>query len=238
MTSTKLMTRFFDTPGSERQAGTSSEGLRPMSLYKRFGKRAFDLVAASGAAILLAPLILLVAVVVAAKLGRPVLFVQQRSGRRGRPFRIVKFRSMLDASDASGQLLPDEDRLTPFGQWLRASSLDEVPALWNVLKGEMSIVGPRPLHTHYDALYSPRQARRLEVRPGITGWAQVNGRNAISWPEKFDLDVWYVDRQSFRLDLKIIFTTVRAVVLRDGINASDAATMPYFRGEPGPEEDG
>jgi lipopolysaccharide/colanic/teichoic acid biosynthesis glycosyltransferase len=202
-----------------------------MSLYKHFGKRAFDLIVASGALIVLALPILLVAILVAAKLGRPVLFVQRRSGRHGRPFRIVKFRSMLDATDADGRALPDDERLTSFGQWIRASSLDELPALWNVLKGDMSLVGPRPLHTHYDALYSAGQARRLEVRPGITGWAQVNGRNAISWPEKFNLDVWYVDRQSLWLDLQIIFTTVRAVAGRDGINASDAATMPFFRGE-------
>jgi lipopolysaccharide/colanic/teichoic acid biosynthesis glycosyltransferase len=230
------MTRCCGTPGSDQRASGGAKKVEAMSLYKSFGKRTFDLIVASCALILLAAPILLVAILVAARLGRPVLFVQRRSGRHGRPFRIVKFRSMLDAADADGRALPDEDRLTPFGQWIRASSFDELPALWNVLKGDMSIVGPRPLHTHYDALYSPRQARRLEVRPGITGWAQVNGRNAISWPEKFALDVWYVDRQSLWLDLKIIFTTVRAVVVRDGINASDAATMPYFRGETGPEE--
>lgn len=207
-----------------------------MSLYKSFGKRLFDFVTAACGILLLLPLMAIVAILVAAKLGRPVLFRQQRSGRFGRPLRIVKFRSMLNALDAEGRPLPDEERLTPFGNWLRASSLDELPALWNVLRGEMSVVGPRPLHCHYDELYSPEQARRLKVRPGITGWAQVNGRNAISWPEKFALDVWYVDNQSFWLDLKIILATVKAVVRRDGINAADAATMPYFRGETGPQQ--
>ena len=168
---------------------------------------------------------------ITAKLGRPVLFRQQRTGWRRRAFHIIKFRSMLDAVDEQGHALPDEARLTPFGLWLRASSLDELPGLFNIVKGEMSLVGPRPFIHQYDELYSDEQARRFAVRPGITGWAQVNGRNALSWPEKFALDVWYVDNQSFWLDMKIIFATVAGVVRRHGINADNAATMPPFRGE-------
>ncbi len=203
-----------------------------MSFYTRFGKRAFDLMAAVTGLILLWPLLLLVAGAVAVKLGRPVLFVQQRSGWKARPFDMCKFRSMLDGTDAAGKELSDDERLTSFGRGLRASSLDELPALWNVLRGEMSLVGPRPLHTKYDQRYTPAQARRLEARPGITGWAQVNGRNALSWPEKFALDVWYVDNQSFWLDMKIILRTILAVFTRRGISAEGAATMPEFTGEP------
>lgn len=201
-----------------------------MTLYKSFGKRAVDLLVAVPALLLLTPVLGVVALLIATKLGRPVLFVQQRSGWRGRPFRIVKFRSMLDAHDSNGEPLPDKERLTPFGQWLRASSLDELPALWNVVTGEMSLVGPRPLHTVYDRRYSPEQARRLQVRPGITGWAQVNGRNALSWSDKFALDVWYVDKYGFWLDLKIIFATLTAVFARRGISADGSATMPEFMG--------
>lgn len=170
---------------------------------------------------------------IASKLGRPVLFWQERTGWRRRPFHIIKFRSMLDAVDEHGHVLPDEERLTPFGHRLRASSLDELPGLWNILRGEMSIVGPRPFIHQYDKLYSKEQAKRFEVRPGITGWAQVNGRNALTWPEKFALDVWYVENQTFLLDLKIILATVRGLFARHGINAADAATMPPFRGETG-----
>jgi sugar transferase EpsL len=202
-----------------------------MSLYKSFGKRAFDIAAASLALILLSPLVAGLALAIAVKLGRPVLFRQQRTGWRRRPFHILKFRSMLDAVDHDGHVLPDEERLIPFGHWLRAWSLDELPGLLNILKGDMSLIGPRPFIHQYDELYSPEQARRFLVRPGITGWAQVNGRNALSWPEKFALDVWYVDNLSFWLDLKILFVTVRAVLRRHGISAADAATMPPFRGE-------
>lgn len=209
----------------------------PRGFYARFGKRAFDLAAAGCGLLLLSPVLLIVAAVVAAKLGRPVLFVQRRSGWRGRPFRIVKFRSMLNSKDPEGRLLSDEERLPAFGRLLRSSSLDELPALWNVLKGEMSVVGPRPLHTHYDALYSPRQARRLNVRPGITGWAQVNGRNALGWADKFELDAWYVEHQSFWLDLRIIAKTMLSVFARHGISAEGAATMPEFKGE-GSGQDG
>jgi lipopolysaccharide/colanic/teichoic acid biosynthesis glycosyltransferase len=203
-----------------------------VSLYKSGGKRVFDVVAAGGAILLLSPLILLLAVLIAARLGRPVLFRQERTGWRRRPFHIIKFRSMLDAKDENGRVLPDEDRLTPFGQRLRAMSLDELPGLFNILRGEMSVVGPRPFIHKYDPLYSPEQSRRFEVRPGITGWAQINGRNALTWSEKFALDIWYVDNMSFWLDLKIIVRTGWAVLVRRGISAEGAATMPEFKGEP------
>lgn len=209
------------------------------SSYDRFGKRAFDLTAAGVALAVLSPVILALAVAIAVRLGRPVLFRQQRTGWRRRPFMIVKFRSMLDAVDAHGHALPDDQRLTPFGRWLRASSLDELPGLLNIVRGEMSIVGPRPFVHVYDPLYSPEQLRRFEVRPGITGWAQVNGRNAIGWPQKFALDVWYVDQRSFALDLRIILATVSRVLGRSGINSEDATTMLPFRGEtelPGDQE--
>lgn len=219
-----------------RLANERKSSAKPlMSIYKSFGKRALDLFTSAAALLVLSPVMLALALVVRSKLGSPALFVQRRSGWRGRPFHLVKFRSMLDARDENGDPLPDEDRLTPFGNWLRASSLDELPGLINVLKGEMSLVGPRPLHTHYDALYTERQKRRLEVRPGITGWAQVNGRNALSWPEKFELDYWYVERVSFSTDIKIIAATIVSVVRRQGINSAEAATMPAFRGETGPE---
>jgi len=166
------------------------------------------------------------------KLGSPVFFHQVRPGLRGRPFRMVKFRTMTDARAPDGRLLPDADRLTAFGRFLRASSLDELPELLNVLKGEMSLVGPRPLLMAYLPLYSPRQARRHEVRPGITGWAQVNGRNALGWDRKFRLDVWYVEHRSLCLDLRILWLTVRKVLARDGIHAAGEATMPRFTGWP------
>jgi lipopolysaccharide/colanic/teichoic acid biosynthesis glycosyltransferase len=206
------------------------------SFYRRFGKRLFDAVVAAVALVVLGVIIGIVGVLVARKLGRPVLFRQQRSGLHGRPFRLAKFRSMTDGRDAEGRPLPDEVRLTPFGRRLRSTSLDELPSLWNVLKGEMSLVGPRPLHCSYDERYSPTQKRRLEVRPGITGWAQVNGRNALGWNDKFMLDVWYVDHQSFWLDLEIIFRTVAAVFGARGIAAEGAATMPEFKGEAEPGE--
>jgi lipopolysaccharide/colanic/teichoic acid biosynthesis glycosyltransferase len=201
-----------------------------MNWYRSFGKRALDMVIAGTALLILSPVLLVLAILIGAKLGRPVLFVQERSGRHGQPFRIVKFRSMLNAVGRY-QGVPDEERLTPFGNWLRSSSLDELPALWNVLKGDMSLVGPRPLHRRYDPLYSPEQARRLEARPGITGWAQVNGRNAISWPDRFRLDVDYVERQSLWFDLRILFATARAVFLRQGIGPAGGDIMPEFRGE-------
>ncbi len=193
-------------------------------------KRAFDLVVALMALLLLAPVIAGVALLVRLRLGRPVLFSQPRPGRHGRPFRMYKFRSMNSACDAQGVLLPDAQRLTRFGLWLRASSLDELPGLWSVLRGDMSLVGPRPLLMQYLPRYSSRQARRHEVRPGITGWAQVNGRNAISWEEKFELDVWYVEHQSFWLDLKILWLTAARVWARKDVSAAGHATMPEFMG--------
>ena len=176
------------------------------------------------------PLFIIVAVLVLVRLGRPVFFYQVRPGKNSRPFEMVKFRTMLDARDSSGGLLSDSERLTKFGRFLRSTSLDELPELWNVLKGDMSLVGPRPLLVEYLPLYSERQSRRHEVRPGITGWAQVNGRNAISWDEKFELDVWYVDNQSIWLDVKILWLTVKKVIVRDGITAQGDVTMPIFRG--------
>ena len=193
-------------------------------------KRAFDILTASLLLLLFAPLMLLTAMAVALFLGRPVLFRQQRPGLKGRPFILVKFRTMLDANDAAGNPLPDSKRLTRFGRFLRASSLDELPGLWNVIRGEMSLVGPRPLLMEYLNLYNERQARRHDVRPGITGWAQVNGRNAISWDDKFEMDAWYVENQSFWLDIKILFLTVHKVVKRDGISAAGQATQSKFTG--------
>jgi lipopolysaccharide/colanic/teichoic acid biosynthesis glycosyltransferase len=193
-------------------------------------KRLFDLLLASLAGLVFLPGILMLAFIIRFKIGSPVIFKQQRPGLNAEPFYIYKFRSMSDKKNIHGVLLPDAERLTNFGRWLRASSLDELPSLWNVLKGEMSLVGPRPLLIEYVPLYNSEQARRHEVRPGVTGWAQVNGRNAISWQDKFKLDVWYVDHQSFRLDIKIILLTIKKVFFRDGINAKGEATMPRFTG--------
>ncbi len=179
---------------------------------------------------LLLPAMLLLTRQVRRRLGSPVFFRQTRPGLHGRPFNMVKFRTMTNARGLDGQLLPDSQRLTSFGRFLRASSLDELPELWNVLRGDMSLVGPRPLLMEYLPLYSPEQARRHEVRPGITGWAQVNGRNALSWDEKFKLDVWYVDHRSMWLDIKILWLTVRKVLVREGISAAGEATMPRFTG--------
>lgn len=193
-------------------------------------KRCIDIFGAGMGLLLLSPIFLVLAILIALRLGRPVLFTQTRPGLHGKPFRMFKFRSMTSSCDVNGHLLPDEQRLTPFGQRLRSTSLDELPGLWAVLKGDMSLVGPRPLLMEYLPLYTPEQARRHEVRPGITGWAQVNGRNAISWEEKFALDVWYVDNQSLWLDIKILFLTVKKVLVRDGISAAGEATMSKFTG--------
>lgn len=193
-------------------------------------KRLFDLVVSVLALLILAIPLLLLMWQVRRKLGSPVFFTQVRPGLEGRPIKMVKFRTMTDALDPDGNLLPDAVRLTSFGGWLRATSLDELPEFWNVLKGDMSLVGPRPLLMEYLPLYSPEQARRHAVRPGITGWAQVNGRNAISWEDKFALDVWYVDNHSLWLDIKILWLTVRKVLVRDGISAAGDATMPKFKG--------
>lgn len=193
-------------------------------------KRIFDVVASAIALLLLSPVIAIVAWQISRKMGSPVLFRQVRPGLNGKPFEMVKFRTMKDAVDAAGNPLPDSERMTPFGQFLRSSSLDELPELWNVLKGDMSLVGPRPLLMEYLPLYSAEQYRRHEARPGVTGWAQINGRNSLSWDEKFKLDVWYVDNQSLWLDIKILFLTVKKVVVRDGISADGEATMSKFTG--------
>lgn len=194
-------------------------------------KRLFDFAASFFGLILLSPIIALVAWKIRKNLGSPVLFRQTRPGLHGKPFEMVKFRTMKDAVDAQGNPLPDSERMTPFGDKLRNSSLDELPELWNVLKGEMSLVGPRPLLMQYLPLYNKEQARRHEVRPGVTGWAQVNGRNAISWEDKFKLDVWYVDNRNLWLDIKVLFLTVKKVFIKEGISAEGEATMPYFEGK-------
>jgi len=193
-------------------------------------KRLFDIVLSAFGLIALAIPLLLLVWQVRRKLGSPVFFKQVRPGVHGKPFEMLKFRTMTDERGVDGALLPDSERLTSFGRFLRATSLDELPELWNVLKGDMSLVGPRPLLMEYLPLYTPEQARRHEVRPGITGWAQVNGRNAISWEEKFALDVWYVDNRTFWLDIKILWLTVKKVLVRDGISAQGEATMPRFTG--------
>ena len=193
-------------------------------------KRLFDCIVAFLVLLLLSPVISIVAWNIRKNLGSPVLFRQTRPGLNRKPFEMVKFRTMKDAVDQQGNPLPDSERMTPLGALLRSTSLDELPELWNVLKGDMSLVGPRPLLMEYLPLYSPVQARRHEVRPGITGWAQVNGRNAISWEEKFALDVWYVDNRTLWLDLKILWLTVIKVFKRDGIAAEGEATMPKFKG--------
>ena len=195
-------------------------------------KRIFDLIVSAAAIVCLSPVLLILAAVVRWKLGAPVLFRQRRPGLHGRPFWLLKFRTMTDARDAGGALLPDAVRLTAFGRFLRAASLDELPELFNVLKGEMSLVGPRPLLMQYLERYTPEQARRHEVKPGITGWAQVNGRNAITWEEKFKLDIWYVDHRSLWLDMKIIAMTVWKILNREGINQPGQATMEEFKGAP------
>lgn len=193
-------------------------------------KRLFDLVLSALGLLALALPLLVLMWLVRRKLGSPVFFRQVRPGMHGKPFEMVKFRTMTSECGPDGQLLPDAVRLTPFGRFLRASSLGELPELWNVLKGDMSLVGPRPLLMEYLPLYSPEQARRHEVRPGVTGWAQVNGRNAIGWDDKFKLDVWYVDHQSLWLDIKILWLTVKKVLVRDGISAAGEATMTRFTG--------
>ena len=193
-------------------------------------KRTFDILISLAALLLLWPVLLVLAVLVRVKLGRPVLFRQQRPGLHGRPFTMLKFRTMTDARDTEGNLLPDGERLSSFGRSLRSTSLDELPELINVVAGDMSLVGPRPLLMRYLDRYTPEQMRRHEVRPGITGWAQVNGRNAINWDQKFALDVWYVDHQSLRLDLRIFWLTVRNVLRREGISQAGEATMEEFLG--------
>jgi sugar transferase EpsL len=193
-------------------------------------KRLFDGIAALIALIVLSPLLFVLYVLVSVKMGQPAFFGQRRPGLHGAPFTLYKFRTMNERRDADGKLLPDALRLTPFGRFLRASSLDELPELFNVIKGDMSLVGPRPLLMQYLDRYTPEQARRHEVRPGITGWAQVNGRNAITWEEKFKLDVWYVDHWSLWLDIRIIFMTIGKILKREGISQQGHATMEEFKG--------
>ena len=193
-------------------------------------KRLFDLIVASFALFLLSPALALIALLVRINLGSPVLFHQSRPGLHGKIFKIFKFRTMLEVANSNENQLTDEDRLTGFGKFLRATSLDEQPELWNVIKGEMSLVGPRPLLMEYLPLYSKEQFHRHDVRPGITGWAQINGRNSISWEEKFNLDIWYVNNQSFWLDIEILFLTIKKVFFREGISAEGVMTMPLFTG--------
>ena len=199
-------------------------------MYPSFLKRLFDLCFSVFVLLLLSPIILLLVLVILLKLGTPILFTQYRPGLNGRIFKIYKFRSMNDHKDKNGQLLPDMERLTPFGMFLRRSSLDELPALLNVIKGEMSLVGPRPLLVQYLPLYNEEQKKRHQVKPGITGWAQVNGRNTISWAKKFEYDVWYVHHLSFRLDIRILYLTVIKVIKSEGIDSSRSTTMDTFTG--------
>lgn len=193
-------------------------------------KRTFDILVSIIALIIFLPVLILISIAVALKLGRPVLFTQQRPGLNGEPFKIIKFRTMTNETGHNGELLPNEKRMTSFGMFLRSASLDELPELINVLKGDMSLVGPRPLRMYYLPLYNEFQQRRHEVRPGITGWAQINGRNAVSWDEKFEMDIWYVDNQSFWLDIKILFLTVLKVVRREDIAHEGDVSMPPFEG--------
>ena len=207
-----------------------------MSFYRKYGKRIFDLCLTIPAFVVLSPVMGVTAVLVAVKLGRPVLFTQKRPGYQEKIFRMYKFRSMTDERDKDGNLLPDEVRLTPFGEKLRSTSLDELPELLNILKGDMSLVGPRPLLLQYLPLYNKRQHRRHDVRPGITGLAQINGRNSISWEEKFEYDVQYVENLSFKGDIKILFDTVFKVLKKEGINSENSATMEDFMGTPEKED--
>jgi len=193
-------------------------------------KRIFDTLISFFALIVLSPVLLLISIMVINKFGWPVFFTQTRPGYKGKPFKIIKFRTMTNEKDENGELLSEELRITPFGMWLRSTSLDELPELVNVLKGEMSIVGPRPLLMEYLPLYDSYQKRRMDLKPGITGWAQVNGRNAIPWPEKFKMDIWYVDNQSLWLDIKIIFLTLKKVISREGISHENEVSMPKFKG--------
>lgn len=193
-------------------------------------KRFFDIALAAMLSVVLLPILVALGVLVRTKLGAPIVFRQVRPGLCGRPFTLVKFRTMTNARNEDGHLLSDAQRLTPFGRFLRSTSLDELPELWNVLRGEMSFVGPRPLLLEYLPLYSPRQARRHEVRPGITGWAQVNGRNALAWEDRLELDVWYVENRSMILDIRILFLTIGRVIRREGVTAEGSATVEKFKG--------
>ena len=200
------------------------------SFYEKYIKRLMDILLSGLALVLLSPVLLVTAILVGTKLGSPVIFCQQRPGKNEKIFKLYKFRSMTDQRDEKGELLPDEVRLTKFGKLLRASSLDELPELWNILRGDMSIVGPRPLLVKYLPLYNEEQKHRHDVRPGLTGWAQANGRNAITWEEKFQLDVWYVEHLCFWVDVKTVFLTVKNVLRREGISSGTAVTMEEFQG--------
>ena len=204
--------------------------MRQAGIYELYIKRLLDLLLSGGALLLLWPVMLVLTLLVRVKLGGPAIFCQERPGKNGKIFRLYKFRTMTEERDESGELLSDEERLTKFGCILRSTSLDELPELWNIFRGDMSLVGPRPLLVQYLPLYNAHQARRHEVMPGLTGWAQVNGRNTVTWEDKFDMDVWYVDHISFALDVKIVWGTVKAVLRRDGISAEGSATMEEFRG--------
>lgn len=199
-------------------------------VYEKYIKRGLDILLSGGALLLLWPVLLVLVVLVRAKLGSPAIFCQERPGKNGKVFRLYKLRTMTEERDENGELLSDEERLTPFGRILRATSLDELPELWNIFRGDMSIVGPRPLLVQYLPLYNAHQARRHEVTSGLTGWAQVNGRNLVTWEDKFDMDVWYVDHISFALDVKILWMTVKAVLSYEGISAESSATMEEFQG--------
>jgi sugar transferase EpsL len=201
-------------------------------------KRTFDFISSLIGLTILFPILLVVSILIRINLGSPIIFTQQRPGLNGKPFKIYKFRSMTNETDNKGELLPNHLRMTKFGKLLRKLSLDELPQLFNVIKGDISLVGPRPLLMEYLELYSPEQSRRHDVRPGITGWAQVNGRNAISWDEKFEHDVWYVDNQSFLLDLKILFMTVKKVFVSEGVNKSEEVTMEKFTGTQNVKDEG
>ena len=201
-------------------------------MYQNYFKRIIDFILAGIALIILSPIIFTLWIwLTIANKGAGAFFFQERPGKDGKIFKIVKFKTMTDECDENGNLLPDEKRLTKVGKFVRSTSLDELPQLWNILKGDMSLIGPRPLLPQYLPLYSKEQARRHEVRPGLSGWAQVNGRNTINWKEKFELDVWYVDNLSFLLDLKIIFLSIKKVIIRDGINTSENKTMDFFNGK-------
>lgn len=213
-------------------------GIRKKSLYEKCFKRPLDVICASAVLLVLSPVMAVTAVLVRMKLGSPVIFTQERPGLHGKIFKLYKFRTMTDERDANGALLPDEERLTTFGKKLRSTSLDELPELLNIIIGTCSCVGPRPLLTAYLPRYNEHQARRHEVRPGLTGYAQVHGRNSISWEEKFDMDVWYVDHVSFLTDVKIILETVKTVLSREGISSDTSATMEYFTGTPETEAAG
>ncbi len=207
-----------------------AEEMHRQGFYEKYVKRPQDFLCALAAILILSPVLLAVAVCVRIKLGSPVLFKQQRPGLHEKIFQLYKFRTMTDARDENGELLPDEIRLTPFGKWLRSTSLDELPELWNILRGDMAVIGPRPLLVKYLSLYSEKQHRRHEVRPGLTGYAQSHGRNTVSWEERFEMDVWYVDHISFVTDIRVLVDTIKTVIKREGVSSEASVTMEEFMG--------